>query len=60
MVLTSRVLVFARQSRKHELEKGFELKTRQVYFIYPFPRGEKHGKSLQICCVNFFSLRLTF
>ena len=32
------VLLFARQSRKHEFENVFELKTRQVSFIYPFPR----------------------
>ena len=33
---------------------------RQVYFIYPFPRRLKLGKSLQTCRVNFFSLELTF
>ena len=27
---------------------------RQVYFIYPFPRRLKLGKSLETCCVNFF------
>ena len=50
----------ARQSRKHEFEKGFELKTQQVYFIYPFPRRLKLEKSLETCCINFFSLELTF
>ena len=45
---------------KHEFEKVFELKTRQVYFIYPFLRRLKLGKSLQRRCVNFFSLKLTF
>ena len=35
-------------------------KTRQVDFIYPFPRRLKLGKSLETCCVNFFSLELTF
>ena len=29
------------------LKKVFELKTRQNYFIYPFPRQLKLGKSLQ-------------
>ena len=35
-------------------------KPRQVYFIHPFPRRLKLGKSLEPCCVNFFSLELTF
>ena len=30
-----------------KFEKVFEFKTRQVYFIYPFLRRLKHGKSLQ-------------
>ena len=29
------------QSHEHEFEDSFELKTRQVYFIYPFPLGLK-------------------
>ena len=45
---------------KSEFEKVFEFKTRQVYFIYPFLRRQKLGKSLQRRCVNFFSLELTF
>ena len=28
-----------------EFEKGFELKTQQVYFIYPFPRWPTLKKS---------------
>ena len=47
-------------SRKHEFEKVFKFKTQQVYFIYPFLRRLKLGKSLQRRCVNFFSLKLTF
>ena len=43
-----------------KFEKVFEFKTRQVYFIYPFLRRLKLGKSLQRRCVNFFSLKLTF
>ena len=35
-------------------------KTRQVYFIYPFLRRLRLGKSLQRRCVNFSSLELTF
>ena len=45
---------------KSEFEKVFEFKTRQVYFIYPFLRRRKLGKSLQRRCVNCFSLKLTF
>ena len=41
-------------------EKVLVIKTRQVYFIYPFLRWLKLGKSLQRKCVNFFSLKLTF
>ena len=36
------------------------IKTRQVYFIYPFLRRLRLGKSLQRRCVNFSSLELTF
>ena len=42
------------------LKKVLSWKTRQVYFIYPFPRRLKLEKSLETCCVNFFSLELTF
>ena len=41
---------------KHVFDKDFELKTWQVYFIYPFPCGMKLGQALQTCCVNFFHL----
>ena len=36
------------------LKKVLSWKTRQIYFIYPFPRRLKLEKSLEICCVNFF------
>ena len=42
------------------LKKVLSLKLRQVYFIYPFPSRLKLGKFLETCCVNFFSLELTF
>ena len=54
MTVTSICLVFARWSHKHEFEKDFESRTRQVYFIYPFPRRLKLGKSLQTRCVSIF------
>ena len=41
-----------------KLKKVFELKTRQVYFIYTIPCLLKLGKSLETCCVNFFPLKL--
>ena len=47
MVLTWDVFLFARQSLKHESEKVLVIKTWQVYFIYPFLRRLKLGKSLQ-------------
>ena len=34
--------------------------TRQVYFTYPFLRRLNLEKSFETCCVNFFSLELTF
>ena len=34
--------------------------SRQVYFIYPFLRRLKLGKSLDRCCVNFFHLSWHF
>ena len=42
------------------LKKFFEFKTRQVFFIYPFLRRLKLGKSLQRRCVIFATLKLTF
>ena len=47
MVVTSRCLLF-------------ELKTRQVYFNYPFPRRLKLEKFYKTCCVNLFTLELAF
>ena len=37
-------------------ENFLKLKTRQVYFIYPFPRRMKLEKALKTCRVNFFLL----
>ena len=36
------------------LKKVLSWKTRQVYFIYPFPRLLKLEESLETCSVNFF------
>ena len=36
------------------------LKTRHIYFIYPFPRRLKLGKSSEIGCVNLFRLSWHF
>ena len=36
------------------LKKVLSWKPRQVYFIHPFPRRLKLGKSLETCCVNIF------
>ena len=41
-------------------ENVLKLKTRQVYFIYPFPRRMKLGKALKTCRVNFFLLNWHF
>ena len=43
-----------------KLRKVLSWKTRQVYFIYPFPRRLKLEKSLETFCVYFFSLGLSF
>ena len=50
MVVTSRCFAF----RGLIFEKVFEFQTRQGYFIYPFLRRLKLGKTLQTGCVNFF------
>ena len=42
------------------LKKVLSWKPRQVYFIHPFPRRLKLGKSLETCCVNFFRLSWHF
>ena len=42
------------------LKKVLSWKTRQVYFIYPFPRRLKLERSLETCCVNFFRLSWHF
>ena len=42
------------------IEKVLVIKTRQVYFIYPFVRRLELGESLQTGCHFFFSLKLTF
>ena len=36
------------------LKKVLSWKPRKVYFIHPFPRRLKLGKSLERCCVIFF------
>ena len=36
------------------LKKVLSWKPRQVYFIHPFSRRLKLGKSVETCCVNFF------
>ena len=41
------------------LKKSSSSKTQKVYFIYPFLRRLKLGKSLQRRCVHFSSLKLT-
>ena len=41
------------------LKNVFEFKTQKVYFIYPFLRRLKLGKSLKRRCVHFSSLKLT-
>ena len=42
------------------LKKVLSWKPQQVYFIHPFPRRLKLGKSLETCCVNFFRLSWHF
>ena len=42
------------------LKKVLSWKTRQVYFIYPFPHRLNLVKSLETCCVNFFRLSWHF
>ena len=44
----------------HEFEKGFELKNSTSLLYLPFHSRLKLGKSLETCCVNFFSLELAF
>ena len=44
-------------SRANHASKVFEFKTQKVYFIYPFLRRLKLGKSLQRTCVNFSALK---
>ena len=51
MVVTSKCFAFL---LLHEFGKALELKTRQVYFICPFPRRLKLEKSLQTCGANMF------
>ena len=48
-------------SYQREFEKGFELKTRQLCFIYSFSSFAETWKSLyETCCVKLFSLKLIF
>ena len=39
---------------RSNLKKVLSWKPRQVYFIHPFSRRLKLGKSVETCCVNFF------
>ena len=50
---------FSRTNHASTNLKVFEFKTQKVYFIYPFLRRLKLGKSLQRRCVHFSSLKLT-
>ena len=46
---------------RSNLKKVLSWKPRQVYFIHPFPRRLKLGKSLERCCVfSFFFFRLSW
>ena len=56
MVLTSRCFAFRALITQAQinLKKVLSWKTRQIYFIYPFPRRLKLEKSLETSCVNFF------
>ena len=49
MVVTSRCFAF-----RALITQAEKVNARQVYFIYPFLRLLKLGKSLQTSCVNFF------
>ena len=55
MVVTSRCFAF-----RALITQAEKVNARQVYFIYPFLRLLKLGKSLQRKCVKFFSLKLAF
>ena len=46
MVVVSRCFAFRALITQLEFEKVFKFKTRQVYFIYPFLRRLKLGKSI--------------
>ena len=59
-LVTSRCFAFRELITQARIWKSFELKTRQVYFIYPFPRRSKLEKSLETCRVNFFSLEASW
>ena len=53
MVVTSRCFAFLVLITQARIWKVFEFKTQQVFFIYPFLRWLKLGKSWQTSCVNF-------
>ena len=57
MIVTSTCLTFRANHASTNLKKVLSRKTRQVYFIHPFPRRLKLGKSLETCCVNLFVLK---
>ena len=54
------VKLFAFRALITQARSFVKFKTRQVYFIYPFLRRLKLGKSLQRKCVNFFRLNWHF
>jgi len=61
MVVTSRCFAFLALIRQARIWKSFWVEnSTRFYFIYPFPRRLKLGKSLQTCCVNFFRLSWHF
>ena len=49
-----KMFCFSRANKARIKKKAFELKNRQIYFIYLFPRQLKLGKSLQNMLCQFF------
>ena len=60
MVVVSSCFAFRALTRKHEFEKVFEFKTRQVYSIYPFLRRLILGNQRKEGVSVLFSLKPTF
>ena len=55
-----KMFCFLRANRTSMNLKSFWVENSTSLLIYPFPHWLKLRKSLQTCCVNFFSLKLTF